>query len=74
MVEKPWPRPLPTGVCWCNCGAEVPSRSFFVSGHDRVAESRVIRREYGSVPDFLAAHGYQPGSVKAGAEEPKQDA
>jgi hypothetical protein len=65
MREKQWPRPLPTGQCWCGCGAETPTRSLFLSGHDRIAESAVIRAEYGSVADFLAAHGYGPGRKNA---------
>ncbi len=61
MVGHEWLRPLPQGVCWCGCGTEVPARSFFVPGHDKVAESKVIRAEYGTVADFLAAHGFGPG-------------
>ena len=61
MRERTWPRPLPAGECWCGCGAETPTRSLFLAGHDRKAEARVIRAEYGSVADFLAAHGYGPG-------------
>jgi hypothetical protein len=61
LKKRTWPRPLPKGECWCGCGAETPTRSLFLAGHDRIAESRVIRAEYGSVADFLAAHGYGPG-------------
>jgi hypothetical protein len=50
----------------------VPVRSFFVSGHDKVAESAVIMAEYGSVADFLAAHGYGPGAKSP--KEAKPDA
>jgi hypothetical protein len=60
MVRKTWPRALPTGECWCGCGAETPVGSFFLTGHDKRAESEVILTEYGSVPDFLLAHGYGP--------------
>jgi hypothetical protein len=56
---------FPTGECWCGCGEEVPTRSFFVSGHDRRAESAVIKYEYGSVAGFLDAHGYGPGGKSA---------
>jgi hypothetical protein len=61
MVHRSWPRPLPTGYCWCGCHAEISTRAFFVQGHDKVAESKVILAEYGSVADFLAALGYGPG-------------
>ena len=64
--QREWRRPLPTGECWCGCGAETPARSFFVPGHDRRAESTVIQNEYGSVADFLVAHGYDPLSQEEG--------
>lgn len=54
-------RLLPTGECWCGCGTEVGLGSFFAPGHDRIAEGKVIRAEYGSVARFLVAHGYGPG-------------
>lgn len=57
MMNK---RILPTGKCWCGCGEDVPIGSFFLSGHDRKAETAVIRIEYGSVVEFLVAHGYHP--------------
>ena len=57
-------RLLPTGECWCGCGKETSRGSFFKIGHDKVAESRVIRAEYGGVPEFLADHGYGPGGDK----------
>ena len=27
-------RLVPTGECWCGCGAETTSGSFFLPGHD----------------------------------------
>ncbi len=60
MADKRWARPLPTGECWCGCGAVTPVGSFFAPGHDKAAESRVISEQYGSVADFIVAHGYQP--------------
>jgi hypothetical protein len=42
----------------------------FRPGHDKRAESNVILREYGSVADFLAAHGYGPGGKSARGEKP----
>ena len=38
-------RLLPTGECWCGCGAETAIGSFFLSGHDKAAESAVISVE-----------------------------
>lgn len=57
---------MPTGVCWCGCGREVSRGAFFAPGHDKTAESGVIMREYGGVPEFLEHHGYQqPGGKNA---------
>ena len=53
-------RLLPTGECWCGCGAETAIGSFFLPGHDKTAESAVISVEYGGVPKFLVHHGYGP--------------
>ena len=54
-------RLIPTGTCWCGCAGEPRIGSFFLSGHDRVAESAVIKVQYGGVPNFLVEHGYGPG-------------
>ena len=51
----------PTGVCWCGCGRDSGSRSFFLPGHDRIAESAVVMVRYGGVPEFLVQHGFGPG-------------
>ena len=53
-------RLLPTGECWCGCGAETAIGAFFFPGHDKAAESAVISVEYGGVPKFLVQHGYGP--------------
>ena len=58
-------RLLPTGGCWCGCGAETSIGSFFLPGHDKTAESAVISVEYGGVPRFLVQHGYGPGGKNA---------
>ena len=58
-------RLLPTGECWCGCGAETAIGSFFLPGHDKTAESAVIAVEYGGVPEFLNRHGYGPGGKNA---------
>jgi hypothetical protein len=54
-------RLLPTGVCWCGCGKETRVGSFFLAGHDKVAESAVILIKFGGVPEFLDHFGYAPG-------------
>lgn len=61
-------RLLPTGDCWCGCGAETPIGSFFLAGHDKVAESAVIITHYGGVPQFLVDHGFGPGGKNARQE------
>ncbi len=50
-----------TGYCYCSCGNEVGSRSLFSQGHDRKAESFLIKKKYGGVAQFLIAEGYGPG-------------
>lgn len=54
-------RLIPTGECWCGCGAEAGIGSFFVPGHDKRAESALIQLKYGNVAGFLHHHGYGPG-------------
>ena len=61
-------RLIPTGKCWCGCEGEPKLGSFFLAGHDRVAESAVIKLEFGSVPEFLVHYGYGPGG-----RNPKQE-
>jgi hypothetical protein len=56
---------LPTGRCWCGCGEETERTSLFVSGHDKRAEARVVKEHYGSVAEFLVAHGYGPNGRDA---------
>jgi len=60
-------RLIPTGVCWCGCHQEARIGKFFIHGHDKMAESGVIKAEYGSVPAFLKAHGYGPGGKSSRA-------
>jgi hypothetical protein len=56
---------IPTGTCWCGCGESASRGAFFVAGHDKIAESAVVKVEYGSVPDLLDQHGYGPGGKNA---------
>ncbi len=58
-------RILPTGKCWCGCGAETSTGAFFVSGHDKVGESAVVKTVYGSVPEFMLKHGFGPEGKNA---------
>ena len=50
--------PPRTGSCYCGCGGR--TNAYFVATHDRIAESFVIKMEYGSIAAFLVAHGYGP--------------
>ena len=61
-------RLLPTGECWCGCGADTAIGAFFLPGHDKAAESAVISVEYGGVPRFLVHHGYGPEGKNARRE------
>ena len=66
MIVYPNPRPLdyrimPTGECWCGCGAATTRGAFFRAGHDRKAETKVIKEIFGGVPEFLMAYGREPG-------------
>jgi hypothetical protein len=66
MTQKTTPKKplLPTGTCWCGCGELTKRGAFFLTGHDKRAESAVILEEYGDVPAFLVAHGYGPEGSK----------
>jgi hypothetical protein len=63
------PRMMPTGECWCGCRGETGVGSFFLSGHDKVAESAVVMVEYGGVPEFMERHGYGPARGKKNPRE-----
>lgn len=53
-------RVYPTGKCWCGCGEATERTSFFIPGHDKRAEAKVVKEVYGSVVELLVAHGYGP--------------
>ena len=53
-------RIFPTGKCFCACGETTEGTSYFVPGHDKRAEAKVVKEAYGSVVELLAAHGYGP--------------
>jgi hypothetical protein len=56
----------PTGKCFCGCGKETSKQAYFVPTHDRRAESKVIKAEYGSIAAFVVAHGYRPKHPNGG--------
>jgi hypothetical protein len=56
----------PTGLCFCGCGQPTSRHAFFVPSHDRRAESKVIKAEYGTIAEFLLAHGYGPDHPDGG--------
>ena len=44
----------PTGECWCGCGGRPEGKgSYFVQGHDKYAQSAVVKVEYGSIAELL---------------------
>ena len=57
------PRPPKIGMCYCGCGT--PTKGYFAPTHDRIAESYVMKAEYGSIAAFLVAHGYGPNGRRA---------
>lgn len=59
---------VPTGDCWCGCGENTGTGSFFRSGHDKVAESAVILTQFGGVAEFLDHFGFRPGGKNATRE------
>jgi hypothetical protein len=59
---------MPTGECWCGCGGETSLGAFFLTGHDKRAESAVLKVVYGNVPNFLVEHGYGPDGKSASEE------
>ena len=58
-------RLIPTGECWCGCGTQTSIGAFFASGHDKIAESAIVKVEYKNVPRLLKQHGYGPGGKNA---------
>ncbi len=61
-------RLMPTGDCWCGCGERTSVGAFFVPGHDKRAESAIVKVVYGSVPELLEQHGFGPGGRNAADE------
>ncbi|MEU5496201.1 hypothetical protein [Streptomyces griseofuscus] len=63
MTNEENARLLPTGTCWCGCGAITNIGSFFARGHDKVAEAALLAARYdSSVARLLDHHGFGPGS------------
>ncbi|WP_235009787.1 hypothetical protein [Mycobacterium sp. 3519A] len=44
----------PDGTCFCGCGEATSDGKFFVTSHDRRAESRAIRERFGDIATFVA--------------------
>jgi hypothetical protein len=54
-------RLIPTGTCFCGCGASVGLGSFFARGHDKTAEAALLAVRYeSSVARLLEHHGFGP--------------
>ncbi|WP_399559441.1 hypothetical protein [Streptomyces chartreusis] len=65
-MSKNLPRLIPTGTCWCGCGAETAIGSFFARGHDKTAEAAFLAIHHdASVAQMLHAHGYGPDDDKS---------
>lgn len=59
-MSQPVPRGDPQ-ACLCGCGGLPKRGRRFLSGHDRFAETAVVKMRYGSVEALLEAHGYGRG-------------
>ena len=59
----------PTGKCFCGCGQVAKPGRYFVATHDRKAETKVIKDQYGSIADFVVAHGYGPDHPNGGRQD-----
>ena len=53
-------RLIPTGDCWCGCGAEVGLGRFFAPGHNTTSLKMVVKLIYGSEAKFLTDMGFGP--------------
>lgn len=65
-------RLLPTGTCWCGCGATTSIGAFFARGHDKTAEAALLAVRYeSSVARLLDHHGFGPNKsvLEAAVEE-----
>lgn len=72
IMESSAPRLIPTGTCWCGCGATTALGKFFARGHDKTAEAALLAVRYNSsVAYLLHHHGYGPGKsvLEAAVEE-----
>ncbi|WP_420032192.1 hypothetical protein ACN2WE_04860 [Streptomyces sp. cg28] len=69
MADETTDRLLPTGSCWCGCGATTGIGSFFARGHDKTAEAALLAVRFdSSVARLLHHHGFGPkASVLAAA-------
>lgn len=65
-------RVTPSGICWCGCGGSCGRDSFFQPGHDRRAEAKVVKAEFGGIAEFLDAYGYGPDGKRAQSAQPKK--
>lgn len=43
---------IPTGTCWCGCGEKTSRGAFFAVGHDKRAESAIVKVVYGSAQTY----------------------
>ena len=48
-------RLIPTGDCWCGCGAETAIGAFFLPGHDKAPSPPLSRSSTEAFPDSLCS-------------------
>ena len=61
MAKKTTPLPLPTGACLCGCREQTGRGSYFRQGHDKRAESMIVKMHHGSILELVIDSGYGPG-------------
>ncbi len=62
MTTQPDRLPM-TDTCWCGCARDTRRGSFFVQGHDKIAEAALLALDHG---DSVPAGFTSAGMVRAG--------
>ena len=58
MKKEARTKPKNARECLCGCGQHPKGDRFFCAGHDRFAETAIMKMFYGSVEALMAKHGF----------------
>ena len=58
MAKEARTKPKNARECLCGCGQHPKGDRFFCAGHDRFAETAIMKMFYGSVEALMAKHGF----------------